>query len=139
MKKILKKACGAVIFRRENNQILYLTVLYKSGLDYWGLVKGHVESGETEHETAKREIAEEVGLTNLTFYDGFRIEGKYNPTPNIKKLVVFFLAEAHTAKITLQLSEQVDYRWLPFEDMMKQLKYKQNRKFVRKADAFLKE
>ena len=47
-----EKSCGAVIFRQEAGQRLYLTVEYKIEKGYWGLVKGHVEPGESELETA---------------------------------------------------------------------------------------
>lgn len=85
-----EKSCGAVIFKKEDGLIRYLTVEYKIRQDYWGLVKGHVEPGETEHETARREIYEEVGLKNIAFLDGFRVKITYSPAPGVEKLVVFF-------------------------------------------------
>ncbi|HHJ07115.1 MAG TPA: NUDIX domain-containing protein, partial [Anaerolineae bacterium] len=90
MPKFDEKSCGAVIFKEEDGQILYLTVEYKKEKGYWGLVKGHVEAGESELETAKREIYEEVGLSDLNFYPGFRAEHLYQPKPGVTKLVVFF-------------------------------------------------
>ena len=79
------KSCGAVIFKLKDNRRLYLTVEYKSEPGYWGLVKGHVEPGETELETARREIYEEVGLRELTFFDPFRAEHHYQPQPGVSK------------------------------------------------------
>ncbi len=133
-----EKSCGAVIFKRENDQILYLTVEYKKEKGYWGLVKGHVEKGETEHETARREIYEEVGLKDLTFYDGFRAEISYSPKPNTEKLVVFFLAEAHSDNVQYLWDEHVAHQWLPPAEILSLLKYDLDRDVVRQADQFLR-
>ncbi len=133
-----EKSCGAVIFKRDGDQILYLTVEYKKEKGYWGLVKGHVEKGETEHETARREIYEEVGLDDLTFLDGFRAEINYSPKPNTEKLVVFFLAEAHTDHVRYLWDEHVAHQWLPVTEMLTQLTYESDRSVIRLADAFLR-
>lgn len=137
MKLKHEKSCGAVIFKREKGEILFLTVEYKKEKDYWGLVKGHVEKGETELETAQREIYEEVGLKDLTFADSFRTEIVYAPYPNIEKLVVFFLAEAHSDHIQYLWDEHVDHKWLPFDAILPQLKYNSDRGVVTKAHEFL--
>lgn len=132
-----EKSCGAVIFKRDENNILFLTVEYKKEKGYWGLVKGHVENGETEHETARREIYEEVGLEDLTFYDGFRDEISYSPKPHTEKLVVFFLAEAHSDHVQYLWDEHTDHRWLRLADVLPTLKYEQDRGVVRRAADFL--
>ncbi len=132
-----EKSCGAVIFKRENDRILYLTVEYKKEKGYWGLVKGHVEKGETERETARREIYEEVGLKDLTFLDGFRAEISYSPKPNTEKLVVFFLAEAHSDDVQYLWDEHVAHQWLPLDDILSTLTYELDRNVIRQADEFL--
>lgn len=135
-----EKSCGAVIFKREDGQNLYLTVEYKAEPGYWGLTKGHVEAGETEHETAKREIYEEVGLTNLTFLDGFRAEISYSPKPEVTKLVVFFLAQVRgDQQIAYHFAEHIDHRWLPYDDIIARLTYEQDRQVITQAGKFLKD
>lgn len=137
MKLKHEKSCGAVIFKREKSNILFLTVEYKKERGYWGLVKGHVEKGETELETARREIYEEVGLKDLTFAPDFRAEIIYAPHPHIEKLVVFFLAEAHSDQIQYLWDEHVAHQWLPIEDILPKLKYKLDGSVVSKAHVFL--
>ena len=131
------KSCGAVIFKEEDGQRLYLTVEYKKEPGYWGLVKGHVEAGETELETARREIYEEVGLQNLTFVDGFRAEHHYHPEPDVDKLAVFFLAQAHNDRVQYLWGEHTAHRWLPVEAVIARLKYEGDREMIRRAEAFL--
>ena len=56
-----EKSCGGIVYRKfhGNTEILLIKHI-KSG--YWSFPKGHVENGETEEETAKREIKEETGI-----------------------------------------------------------------------------
>ena len=51
-----EKACGCIII--ENGQVL----LIQQTEGHWGFPKGHVEEGETELETAIREVKEETNL-----------------------------------------------------------------------------
>ena len=55
-----EKSCGAIVFTRRNGQLLYAVVQEASGA--FSFPKGHTEGGETEPETARREILEETGL-----------------------------------------------------------------------------
>ena len=48
-----EKSCGCVII--ENNKVL---LILQQNDAYWGFPKGHVENGETEIQTAKREVKE---------------------------------------------------------------------------------
>ena len=50
-----EKSCGGIVYRKfHGNTEILLIKHVKSG--YWSFPKGHVENGETEEETAKREI-----------------------------------------------------------------------------------
>lgn len=55
---------GGVVVRVEGDQVLVALVREASG-DGWVLPKGHAEPGESEEETARREILEEAGLHEL--------------------------------------------------------------------------
>ena len=69
-----EKSCGAVVFTRENGSIKYVIIESKSGV--FGFPKGHIEKGETEEQTALREILEETSLS-VTPVDDFRLEESY--------------------------------------------------------------
>ena len=83
-----EKSAGAVIFRMENGEPYYLLLRYYSG--HWEFAKGHIEEGESNEETVKREIEEETGikieemdakkLIKLlnTFGMNVEISGRYN-------------------------------------------------------------
>ena len=74
---IYEKSCGAVVFTRINSEIKYLLIRNLTGI--YGFPKGHVKQGETEEETALREIFEEVGLS-VKLLPGFRSEDEH-PIP----------------------------------------------------------
>ena len=52
---------GAVVFRKHDNEILYLLVSSSDGAN-WVLPKGHIDPGETPEIAALRELAEEAGV-----------------------------------------------------------------------------
>ena len=107
-----EKSCGAVIFRKTNQDREYLLVLNKKpgAKGHWGFPKGHTEQGENEYQTAAREIFEETGLL-VVFYGNARAVSNYNPKENVNKDAVYFLATLRNDKITLQSSELAEFRW----------------------------
>ena len=111
-----QKSCGGVIVRNNNGQKEYLILLQRrSGT--WSMPKGHMELGEDEIATAKREILEETGL-RVNFIPGFREETVYRIS-NIKtKLVVLFLAVT-TDTPRVREAEISGYSWLNAEEAQK--------------------
>jgi 8-oxo-dGTP pyrophosphatase MutT (NUDIX family) len=140
----LEKSAGAVVFRKENNEIFYLLLRYPSRnrgarAPYWDLPKGHIEKGETEIDTARREIKEETGLDDIKFIDGFKEQIKYYfrvDKETVFKTVVFFLAQTEKEKIIIS-PEHIDYKWLPYNEALKQLSFKNTKEVLRKANEFL--
>ena len=70
-----EKSCGAIVFTHIHGVIYYVIVEQRSGRHCFP--KGHVEPGETEHQTALREIWEETksGVSELLGRYGFTREG----------------------------------------------------------------
>jgi len=109
---------------------------------YWGFAKGWIEEGESEEQTAKREISEEAGL-NVTFLPGFRQEQKWLFKFNnewINKYAVFFLAkiskeEAGKVKIS---DEHEDFAWLEYSEAVKTCRVKANKMMLASALEFIK-
>ena len=131
-----EKSCGAVIFRRDANR-RYLLLHYEGG--HWDFVKGHVEKNESETDTVRRETEEEVGMTDLTFIQGYRQPISYyykRAGRTVYKEVVFYLVEAHTDAVRLS-REHVGYDWLTFDKAYERLTYKNAKETLRKAHEFL--
>lgn len=82
------KSCGVLPYRLMGDRREYL-VVYERFSQCWSLPKGHMEPGETEAQTALRELLEETGLTaELDTSRSAVIE--YPISPKARKQVVFF-------------------------------------------------
>lgn len=138
-----EKSAGAIVFRREGGQPLYLLLHYPSGArtkkEYWDFPKGHIEKRETEIETVKREVQEETGITDLTLISGFQETISYMfqaKGQKIFKTVVFFLGETHQKEVKIS-PEHVAYIWLPFEKALLQLKFPNAKKLLKKSQGLI--
>ena len=132
---IPEKSCGAVVYAERWGERFYLLERMKKG--HISLCKGHVEGGETERETAAREIREETAL-EVEFIDGFRECTQYSPYPGSKKTVVFFLAHAARMQTVAQPEEVSEILWLSEMDALRTLTYDSDRAILRAAADFLR-
>jgi bis(5'-nucleosidyl)-tetraphosphatase len=132
-----EKSCGAVIFRVGNGNE-YLLLHYEAG--HWDFVKGHVEKGESEEETVKREILEETGLKTNTFLSDFRERINYfyrRRGRTVSKEVIFYLVKnVGEEKVTIS-GEHIGYQWLPYREALERLTYKNAKETLRKAEEYL--
>ena len=129
-----EKSCGAVLFRGGAGRRTFLFL--HSTLGHWTLCKGHVEPGESEHETAEREIREETGLS-VGFVDGFRHVITYSPAPAVTKDVVFFLGRAGDGPMSCQPEEVREALFLPVGEALARLTHPSDRETLERAAAFL--
>ena len=133
-----EKSCGAVVFCRDEKGISYLLVRGRKG--FWGFPKGHVEAGETEKETALREIREETGLT-VTLIDGFREEDEYpiyrQGLSDGIKTVVFFLARYENQQIIPHEKEITWAALMDYDAAMAALQRRGCARILSKARDFL--
>jgi 8-oxo-dGTP pyrophosphatase MutT (NUDIX family) len=130
-------SAGAIIFRKVEGKPHYLLLHYSSG--HWDFVKGHIESGEDEIATVKRETKEETGITDLTLNQGFNDRIRYffrRGKDVVYKEVVFFLAETNQEKVVLS-HEHIGFVWLSYDDAMRQLTFENARNMLRTANATL--
>jgi bis(5'-nucleosidyl)-tetraphosphatase len=130
-----EKSCGAVVFHQTDHQIEYLLLRHRNG-NHWGFPKGHVEAGETENETALREIYEEAGL-RVRLLEGFRQTVEYAPYENSWKQVVYFIGEAKEPKFVCQWEEVQECRWVGYEIGLNLLSHENSKGILQAAQRFL--
>lgn len=123
-----EKSCGCIIID-ENNMVL---LVYENNRFFWGFPKGHVESGETEVETAKREIMEEVGL-EVEVDEDKRFELNYIIRNEIDKTCVFYIARPLNKNIVKQISEIKDTKWCTFDEALELLTFEDWKKFFKEV------
>ena len=135
-KVIKEKSCGAVVYTKNKNGIIeYLLIKHKNG-GHWSFPKGHMEAGETESETAVREILEETGL-KVNIDHNFRFEMEYSPKPRILKKVVYFVAETKNREIVCQIEEVIGSMWVEYESASQKLIHIESIKLMVEAKKYI--
>ena len=128
---LYEKSCGAIVIYRDGKSYKILLVRNHNGRNY-SFPKGHVEKGETEQQTAIREVKEETGL-DIEIIDSFREVADYCPFGKIKKRVVFFMAQTFSDRVTLQEEEIDSYIWVDLFEAHHRCTYDNDLRVIRKA------
>jgi bis(5'-nucleosidyl)-tetraphosphatase len=112
-----KLAAGAVVFRRTDRGVRLLVLrAYKN----WDFPKGMVEAGESELDAAKRECAEETGLSDLDFPFGDAHKDTLAYAGG--KVARYFLGETEESAVRLPVSPELgrpehhEWRWVSFDE-----------------------
>lgn len=133
---LYEASCGAVVFRNTpDGRREYLLIKNKRS-EHWGFPKGHIEEGETEQQTARREVLEETGL-HIDLLPVFSSRSSYTIQGRVEKQVTIFLGSTRDTRTVIQESEIDDYSWLPLGEAIRALKFENDRSILRRADAFL--
>ncbi len=130
----MEHSCGAVLYRIEHGEPLYVLV----GQPHLGFPKGHMEEGETEPETALREIKEETGIDaalDTSFCE--RIEYALRKNRDVHKQVTFFLATYDASQTPRAMHEIQAVRLVPYREAMPLLWHKSLQEVLKKAHAVI--
>lgn len=120
-------SCGCIIIK--NNKIL---LVYEKRRNFWGLPKGHVEQGESEEETALREVREEVGL-DVEIDKTKRYSLNYIINNEIDKTSIFYIAKPKNEDIKMQESEIGNIKWCSFEEAVELLTFEDWKQMLKNA------
>ena len=131
-----EKSCGAVIFRKHHGNTELLLIKHTNG-GHWSFPKGHVEPGETEAETARREVREETGL-EVQIDTSFREVVSYSPRKDTIKNVVYFLAWVTSKEIHPQPEEVSQVKWVEISLAPRRFNYEKDRQFVNRVKTIIK-
>lgn len=112
-------SAGVAVVRRDDDSGAWLLLMLRA-YQYWDFPKGQVESGETPLEGARREVAEETGITRLAFHWGhcYFETGPYAQG----KLARYYIAETPEEEVVMGINpelgrpEHQEYRWMDFDE-----------------------
>lgn len=128
------------MLRRDKNdpRRLFLLVIrqYKGGPV--SFPKGHVEEGETEMQTAEREVYEETGVL-ISIKDSFRETIRYSPTRGVEKEVVYFLAHTGKRDLRAQRGEIAETFWIDVRRANSLLEHENDRYVLSRALEYIEE
>lgn len=122
-----EKSCGAVIFNDEDK-----VLIVKHNAGHWDFPKGHMEAGETETQTAIREVKEETNI-DIDIIEEYRYESHYSPKENVEKTVVFFLAKSKSDKLVKQDAEIANIGWFSYKEALDIITYDNAKELYKKA------
>lgn len=127
MKK--EKSCGIIVFNKEKVLVIHQNV------GHWGLPKGHMEEGETEEETAIREVFEETGIS-ADIIPGFRKMITYQVKENTIKDVVYFVGTTSEVNTLAQECEVSEVKWMNYDEAIDIMSHDDNRDVLKEAISF---
>ncbi|OGI22531.1 MAG: hypothetical protein A2808_03200 [Candidatus Moranbacteria bacterium RIFCSPHIGHO2_01_FULL_55_24] len=147
---VWETSVGAVVFsvNREGKRE-YLLLHYPSG--HFDFAKGHIEPGETEEMTLRRETEEETGIADLkVFSKRTSIRYFYVAKGNerarriregraiwIFKDVHFYPAQTTNGQRVILSHEHVGSLWLPYEQALQKVTFENARRVLRETESHL--
>lgn len=137
---------GSCIFRETPEGRRYLLLQYPSG--HYDFAKGHVEEGESEEDTLRRETEEETGINDLTILPErvsirYYYEAKGNERHRreeegrgiyIFKQVHFYPAETKTVEVELS-HEHIGFVWLPYKEAIERVTFDNARRVIHMTES----
>ncbi len=132
---------GGIVFRHAKNGDLEI-LLIQDAKDRWTIPKGHIEEGETAVQTARREIGEEAGLTDVDMLGWLgKIHFRYR---RIDRLVLMttqiYLVRVRTSGDEIQKEEWMNgIKWFPFSEALDLIEYEDIAKLMLKAKTRIRE
>ena len=130
-----EKSCGALVVRKNGESYDLVLLRHRFG-GHWSFPKGHVEGGETEAETARREIREETGLL-ANIDTAFRQTVTYYPKANVVKDVIFFTAQPTGGTEHAQEEEIAQIGWFSLPEALERVTYATDEEVLLAAAAYL--
>jgi len=128
-----EKSCGCIVLN-SNKEVL----LVHHNKGHWDFPKGHIESGETEVQTAIREVKEETNI-DVEVNEEYRYVTQYSPAENVMKEVVFFLAKNINNHREAQLAEVSEVKWFRLDEAIERITYDTSKEILIKLKKDLAE
>ena len=124
------------MFREDERGKKQFLLIRNKRSAHWGFPKGHVEPGETNEETAKREVLEETGI-EIELLPEFSRRSEYTIQGKIEKSVVIFLAKTTQEDYVMQQEEIEECGWFLFDDAMRTLNYDNDKRILTQAQQYM--
>ena len=128
-----EKSCGCIVLNEKNEILL---VHHTPGP--CGLPKGHIETGETEEQTAIREVKEETNI-DIIINNKYRYTTSYSPKENVMKEVVYFLEQNIDEDKKYKLEEVSEVKWFTLEEAMNTITYENSKEILNKLKKDIEE
>jgi 8-oxo-dGTP pyrophosphatase MutT (NUDIX family) len=127
-------SAGGVVVRDGEVVVIVPVKRAADGRKVLGLPKGHPDGDETPQEAARREVAEEAGVTAELVGELGEVNYRYERGGRrIAKTVRFYLFEYLSGSLEDHDHEIEEARWMPLEQAARDLTYAGEREMVQRA------
>jgi 8-oxo-dGTP pyrophosphatase MutT (NUDIX family) len=139
---LIEQSFGVIPVYQRGGQTYFLIIQHNAG--HWAFPKGRAEKGESEVETALRELREETGITDVSVRPDPVFEERYTRTQwgsrrqHVQKTVRYFLGMVHDPKVRLQQAEVQDYKWATYDEARAMITFDASRRLLDDAARALK-
>jgi len=112
----VRLTAGIILIRKTESGCRYLVL---RAYNYWDFSKGMLDAGESAIQAARREVAEETGITRLEFHWN---QQYYQTEPyDHNKVARYYLAQTDEEKVVFGINPELgrpehhEYRWASFQ------------------------
>lgn len=134
-------SCGVVPVHVIQGQPHFLLIQHNAG--HWAFPKGHPERGESDLDTAARELAEETGIRAVDIIPDPTFDEHYTFTDKkgqpVSKRVCYFVGWVTDPTITLQIDEVSDGAWGTFEESRERITFPEGIELLERVAKYLDE
>jgi dATP pyrophosphohydrolase len=125
-------AVAVVVLRGagEDAEVLLLRRSRGAFAGAWTFVMGGVENGERATDAARRELAEETGLSLATLFTAGELDAFYDPVRDRIVHVPFFVAHVGAGEVVLEEDVHDEHRWVLIPAAEEMLEFASHRRVL---------
>ncbi|PIO07999.1 hypothetical protein COU59_02375 [Candidatus Pacearchaeota archaeon CG10_big_fil_rev_8_21_14_0_10_34_12] len=138
-----RKAVFVVTYAKTKEGIMFLVLKRKYHWHGWEFTKGGINPRESKKSAVAREVFEETG-ENAKEIKKFRVFGKYKYKKGLSdregivgQSFSLYGVEIKFGKIKIDSKEHSSYLWLPFEEAMKKLTFRNQKHCLKIVNKWL--
>ena len=128
------KCAGGIVINKKKE-----VVIVNQNHDSWSLPKGHIDTGESNLQTAKREIYEETGIVDLKLikyigeYDRYRIALDGGNDKSELKTIYIFLFHSNQQELKPIDPNNPEAKWVQYNKIQNLLTHPKDKEFYIKV------
>jgi 8-oxo-dGTP pyrophosphatase MutT (NUDIX family) len=122
---VREPTAGGIVFRRNQKGAIEI-LLIQDAKNRWTIPKGHIEEGETAQQTARREIGEEAGLSDVDMLGWLgKIHFRYRRVDRLVLMTTqIYLVRAKGDTNAIQKEEWMNgIKWFAFHEALDMIEY----------------
>ena len=139
-----RKAVFILAYALNGDKPEFLILKRKLHWKGWEFPKGGIERGETQAQSAKRELHEETGLKPIGRIRKFDFSGEYPYGKILPDRLGFngqtytlYAAQVKKGKISLDKKEHSGHKWVSYKEALKKLRWEDQRESLKIVNGWL--